>query len=208
MRADLILRIPTGDVPGRLVLGNSVYGDSPWRGRIAGFALHRTPLDEETLRQQFESWQRDDGFGGDDYVTAQLAYSFSKRTGRRALDRSTHGLDLNFPYETTAVAPRLFSLRRGDSQDMIINLSGFIPLGFFLVALFGEVTPLARLTAVAVAISIGFALSFGIELAQAWIPSRSSSLLDVLLNVTGCGLGGIASAILFPMGQSLPRRTF
>ena len=203
--AGLTLRLPTDDAPGRLVLGNSVYGDAPWRGTIAGFALHRVALDEDTLRHHLELWQRDQGFAGDDYASAQLAYPFSERTSRRALDRSPYGIDLKFPRETTAIAPKLFpfgidSLRRGHPRDIIINLCGFIPLGFFLVALFAEVTPMTRLTAVGAAIAIGFTLSFGIELAQAWIPSRSSSLLDLLLNIAGSGLGGSAFALFFEEG--------
>ena len=49
-----------------------------------------------------------------------------------------------------------------------------------------------RLSTLATALAIGFALSASIELAQAWIPSRSSSLLDLLLNVAGTGVGGAA----------------
>ena len=41
------------------------------------------------------------------------------------------------------------------------------------------------------ALAIGFALSGSIELAQAWIPSRSSTLQDLLLNVAGTGVGGV-----------------
>ena len=201
-RPDLVLRLPTGDALGRIVLGNNVYGDGAWRGQIAGFALHDVALDEETLRHNFELWQGDNGFGGDDYISSRLAYAFAERTGRRVSDQSANGLNLRFPYDTTAIAPRLFdfridSLTPADAPDFIINSLGFIPLGFFLVALFLEVTPMVRLTAVGAAIGIGLALSFGIELTQAWIPSRSSSLLDLLLNVTGSGLGGGAFALLF-----------
>jgi glycopeptide antibiotics resistance protein len=141
------------------------------------------------------------GFAGEDYASAQLAYPFSEQTHRRAVDRSANGIDLTFPRETILLTPKLFasgidSFARRASLDVIINLCGFIPLGFFLVALFAEVSPMARLQAVGAAIAIGFALSFGIELVQAWIPSRSSSLLDLLLNVAGSGLGGSAFVLL------------
>ena len=76
-------------------------------------------------------------------------------------------------------------------MDIVLNLCGFIPLGFLLVALFGDVARSTRLSALGGAVAIGFALSGSIELTQAWIPSRSSSLQDLLLNVAGTGVGGM-----------------
>ena len=198
-RAELTFRLSTDDAPGRLVLGNSVYGDSPWRGNISGFALHRVALDEETLRHHREWWSRGQGFAGNDYVSADLSYPLSERTGRRALDRSSNGRDLQFPRERSFVDPKLFASgvgALGDVVDIGLNLGGFIPLGFLLVALFADVTPMTRRPALASAIAAGFALSFSIELAQAWIPSRSSSLIDLLLNVVGTGVGGTAFVAL------------
>ena len=51
---------------------------------------------------------------------------------------------------------------------------------------------MTQLPTLASVIAIGFALSFSIELGQSWIPSRSSTLLDLLLNVVGTSLGGAA----------------
>ena len=199
-RTNFALELPTDDVPGRLVLGNSVYGDSPWRGTIAGFALHPVSLNDETLKRHHELWQRDQGFAGNDYSSADLSYRFSDRSERRAAGRSASGIDLQFPREVTFVSPKLFAsgiatLARNDLSDIVVNFCGFIPFGFFLAAFLG-VTPIAKLPAFAATIAIGFTMSFGIELAQAWIPSRTSSLLDLLLNVVGVGVGAVAFAVL------------
>ena len=78
-RRDLTLKLPTNDAPGRLVLGNSVYGDSPWRGSIMGFALHPAALNEETLQRHLDSWRGDQGFAGNDYRSADLSYPLSER---------------------------------------------------------------------------------------------------------------------------------
>ena len=200
-RADLTLGLPTDHTPGRLVLGNSVYGDNPWRGSIAGFALHPLALNDETLQGHLELWHRGEGFAGDDYVTAELSYPLSERTGRRAADGSARGLDLQFPRESTLLSPKLFVsgidvFARNDLTDIVVNLCGFIPFGFFLLALLAVVTSMTHLRALAVTTAIGFTLSFGIELTQAWIPSRSSSLLDLLLNVVGVGVGAAAFAVV------------
>ena len=190
-RADLTLRLPTDSGRGRLVLGNSVYGRNPWSGNITGFALHRAALDERTLESHLESWRLGDGFADESYAAAYIAYSFSEPNGRIAVDRSPRGLDLHFPPEQTFIEPKLFdsSIDAGSNRrDIGLNLFGFIPFGFLLVALLADGTQLNRLSTLAT----GFALSASIELAQAWIPSRSSSLLDLLLNVAGTGVGGVA----------------
>ena len=194
-RADLTLRLPTDSGRGRLVLGNSVYGRNPWSGNITGFALHRAALDERTLESHLESWRLGDGFADESYAAAYIAYSFSEPNGRIAVDRSPRGLDLHFPPEQTFIEPKLFdsSIDAGSNRrDIGLNLFGFIPFGFLLVALLADGTQLNRLSTLATALAIGFALSASIELAQAWIPSRSSSLLDLLLNVAGTGVGGVA----------------
>ena len=196
-RTDLAFSLPTDDAPGRLVLGNSVYGDSSWRGTIAGFALHSVSLKEETLQRHLELWSRDQGFAGNDYRSAELSYPLTERTHGRAADRSANRIDLLFPPETTLVSPKFFtfeidSFTRNDRTDMVVNLYGLIPFGFFLVALLAAVTPVTQPLALEATIAIGFTLSVGIELTQAWIPSRSSSLLDLLLNVVGVGIGAAA----------------
>jgi glycopeptide antibiotics resistance protein len=39
-------------------------------------------------------------------------------------------------------------------------------------------------------------LSGSIELTQAWLPARTSSLLDLLLNISGGGCGAVVFSIL------------
>ena len=206
-REGMSLRLPTDFAPGRLVLGNSVYGDTPWRGTIAGFALHLAALDERALRDHRDLWSRGQGFAGDNYLSARLSYPLTERTGRRALDRSSNEIALQFPRDKTLVDPKVFVPSLGsldDLWDVGINLGGFVPLGFLLVALFSKVTRITQLPALAAVIAIGFALSFSIELAQAWIPSRSSSLLDLLLNVVGTSVG-CAAFVVASRSKSLGR---
>ena len=202
-RAGVTFRLPTDSSPGRLVLGNSVYGDSPWHGRISGFALHPVALDDEALQHHLELWHHDQGFTGSDYASANLSYPFSKRTDRKALDRSSTGIDLQFPRERSFVDPKLFTtdinafaLRELMTWDTVVNLCGFIPLGFLLLALLAEVTRMTQRHALAIAITVGFVLSLCIEVAQAWMPPRSSSFLDLLLNVVGTAVGAGTFAAL------------
>lgn len=204
---DLTLRLPTDRNPGRLVLGNSVYGDSPWHGQLDGFALHRVAFGEETRQHHLELWLRDRSFIADQYASGDLSYPLTECSGRTASDRSMNGVDLQFPREETFVAPRLFAfgttmLDLDDAADVLINVCGFIPLGFALIALLPKRRSVTQLPALAAACAIGFVLSFGVELAQAWIPSRSSSYLDLMLNVAGTGIGGTAF-VLFSRSMGL-----
>ena len=199
LREDVTFRLPTDDTPGRLVLGNSVYGDSSWSGRILGVALHVAALDEPTIQGHLELWRDNRGFTGSEYESAHLSYPLSELTGREALDQSSRGNDLHFPREQSFVTPKLFAddinpfaATRLMTFDVVINVVGFIPLGFLLFALVTRVTSVSRRSALATTIVTGFVLSLGIEAAQAWIPSRSSSVLDLLLNTMGTGLGSVA----------------
>jgi len=100
--------------------------------------------------------------------------------------------------------------------DLAVNILGFIPFGMLLVFAFRKVTG-CRLQATGVgtnngfpasgvrlrvqskvaiavilAVAAGFAVSFAIEYLQAYVPSRDSSLRDLIANTTGTLLGALA----------------
>ena len=72
---------------------------------------------------------------------------------------------------------------------MVVNVIGFMPLGIVFYGLLqcfsGPFTRHSQLLAVALCLM----LSLGIELAQTWIPTRYSTLLDLILNTFGAWLG-------------------
>lgn len=74
--------------------------------------------------------------------------------------------------------------------DVIINLIGFIPLGFlmmsFLRAKFQAGTA-GRL--VLLAVSLCALVSFAIEVAQYFLPGRTSSVVDLAVNAAGALIG-------------------
>jgi VanZ family protein len=88
--------------------------------------------------------------------------------------------------------------------DIVINLLGFIPLGVLATALLLAVTDRSRRFVVAVTVAGGAFLSLGLELTQAWIPTRSSSLLDLALNTLGTALGAVAAAWLLSRAMRGP----
>jgi glycopeptide antibiotics resistance protein len=64
-----------------------------------------------------------------------------------------------------------------------------VPLGILMMALLAQFEGGAGRTGQWIAVLIAFSFSLGIEIFQAWIPSRDSSSLDLLLNTMGGFLG-------------------
>ncbi len=205
---DILLRLPTDTESGSVILGNSPYGTNPWRGKIFGFALHDRALAGDELRRHHGSWQDHGNFLEFGHASAVVSYAFVDAANGRAVDRSSSGLDLLFPSDTTFIAPRFFDRRVAGflSQlsadwDAVLNLSGFIPFGFVLLAFLSEVQRRTRVALLLTATVVGAGLSFGVELAQGWIPSRSSSVFDFVLNVSGTSVGALVSLAMLGLWE-------
>jgi glycopeptide antibiotics resistance protein len=82
-----------------------------------------------------------------------------------------------------------FEFNRTLIQDIIINLVGFIPFGFVLTATLIKLGGSFEKRGVIIAAALCFSVSLLIEILQAWIPSRSSDGLDLLLNTIGALIG-------------------
>ncbi len=66
-------------------------------------------------------------------------------------------------------------------------LFGFVPLGVALMLVLGRRGRLTDGRALLATVALCFVFSLAIEVAQAWVPSRSSNLLDLVLNTVGGG---------------------
>jgi VanZ family protein len=86
-------------------------------------------------------------------------------------------------------ALRSITWARASRGDMLNNLVLYLPLGFALSAWLAA--RLGRLGCLGLAIVAGFALSLSMELLQASIPVRVSSLRDLALNTAGSALGAL-----------------
>ena len=67
-------------------------------------------------------------------------------------------------------------------EDVLVNLLGFIPFGFLLTATFMRFNGLLTRYSWQSALLMAFTTSLIIETTQAWIPSRDSNMLDLILN--------------------------
>jgi hypothetical protein len=120
-------------------------------------------------------------------------YLFDERSGNRVHDRTGFGYDLDIPDryfvpDQALLDPVWREFRRSWTywEDALINIAGFVPAGFSFCAylsLRGFRRPAI------LAILLGAAISLGIEVIQAHIPTRDSSMSDVVTNVAGTVMG-------------------
>ena len=204
-RPDLILTIPVANTP-RMTLGCTVHGNSPWRGELYGLAFYPRELDAATIKNRFGYWLHDQTLPYSGAEDAFLFFSFNERSGTGSMDQVTGVQKLNIPKNYEILEKRFlsppwqnFKLNESFFMDFIINLLGFMPLGFFLCALLLESGGKLQEHAILGTATICFLISLGLEIAQAWIPSRDSQMLDLILNTTGAWIAAACYRHLFNM---------
>jgi glycopeptide antibiotics resistance protein len=79
--------------------------------------------------------------------------------------------------------------------DILINLFGFIPFGFLLSESLNR-RHWSMKSAMFLSVMLGFIISLTIEILQAYLPTRDSSMSDLIANTVGSGIGSIAYACL------------
>jgi hypothetical protein len=195
---DLILKVPPGDSKSRLIIGNSIYGKHSWEGSIRGLVLYRSVLSEQRVALHYGEWRKGGNFRFAEKEKPWVLYTFDEETGIKAIDHGTGKNDLTIPqrmtvFKMTFLESSIEKLRIdcGFVIDFIINLFGFMPFGFFFSALLFRRRGKFPIYFILIAGSAGFLLSLFIEVAQAWLPSRYSSIDDLILNTTGALLGAM-----------------
>jgi VanZ family protein len=195
---DLHLKLPDAGKAMQLVLGNSIYGRHPWAGEIYGLAYYDHVRSATAIRQHFQSWAREHSFAFARPLGPAGLYVFDEGQGRRVVDHAKGKQDLAIPAQMTILTKEFLAPAFGNTeynlslfQDMVINFTGFIPMGFLLSALFWHMRGHAFTRRLLIAMLACGAISLTIEVAQAWIPSRSSQMLDLILNTLGAGAGVI-----------------
>ena len=81
--------------------------------------------------------------------------------------------------------------------DILVNILGYIPFGILII--FSIYPRLSRVSSVALAILGGAAMSWLMESLQFFLPSRVTSVLDLLTNSTGALLGALMGTLCAPI---------
>lgn len=178
----------------RIVLGTEPIDANTWRGQIYGLALYNSKLDAARVADHFQSWKQKGwpAVGEDDNALA--VYCFNERSGRVVQNAIARGVNLTIPERFTTVdqvflKPPWLEYRDGADtpKDILINIGGFIPLGFCYCAYWRR-RHTARAAALR-AIALGVAVTFAIEILQALLPTRHSGVTDLLTNTLGTCIG-------------------
>jgi len=181
----------------RIYLGNEPEVSAPWKGELYGLELYDRVLIADEVCERYRSWTSNQFSFTHPDANAVVKYTFTNVKGMKVPNalNELNGLLIpeRFDLKQRALEPSIgFEV---NVADVVINVLGFIPLGFFGIFRLrqrkrGSIAGIAVLVVLA-----GFAMSLGIELAQAYMPTRNSSLIDLITNSSGT-IFGVTAAIL------------
>jgi hypothetical protein len=199
---DLILKLPKGDKP-RFLFGNSVYGRHSWMGDVYGFAFYGKILNTQDIMIHFNKWSKDQNFLFAKKDKPYILYLFDEKSEVRAFDHGGGNNDLKVSSRMHILEKQIlsppwigFELNKSSIQDILLNLVGFIPLGFILAATLSQNNVVFKQHAVLMTVVFCFIVSLTIEVLQAWMPSRSSQMMDLMLNTVGALIGAMVCRFL------------
>ena len=186
------ISLPDDGLPVTLILGNSADGTLPWHGSVFAVALYSRALSALEAAEFASHWKTAPRTWRFPAEGAELLYDRSDFSGPSVDDRSGNARHLLIPRYRAFVDPTfpVWRVRSTSLSDLLVNLFGFLPFGYLLAACMArERGTLPVLSMLLIVGAGGVLFSALIEITQAWIPTRTASLLDVLLNGSGAILG-------------------
>jgi D-glycero-D-manno-heptose 1,7-bisphosphate phosphatase len=181
------------DLTGRLVLANSTTNDS-WSGQVLGLATYHRQLTPPQVVEHYQSWIKSQRPSVAENEASTALYLFNERGGSIVHNQADAATDLVIPAQYFVLHPSFLSMPWreyysgwGYWQDIGINIAGFIPFGFSVMAYLSLVRK--HREPIANTIVLGFVVSLGIETLQGLLPTRSSGMTDVITNTLGTAIG-------------------
>ncbi len=186
--------ISSKDLSGQIILGSSAVDYEPWPGEVRGLAIYSTELTPAQVFKHFEDWTRGPRVDPSDGDGPVALYYFAERTGHEIHSTVGSGPDLEIPKSFTVPHKAVLASPVKEFQanwlyvkDVLLNIGGFVPLGFVLCLYFASMY--SRGKAILLTIFAAGALSFAIEVLQAFIPRRVSGTTDIITNTLGAAIG-------------------
>jgi len=184
-------RICPGRYSGRVILGHAPGGIEPWTGEILRLTVYGRSLQAEDIAEHYRDWgvHKLHAVQG-----ARALYTFDEHSGDIVHDHAGSAPNLIIParfkpiHLAVLTLPHPFRLHR---IDTMVNILGFMPTAFFICAYLIDVKRFSTGKAFICTIALGALTSVGIELLQVFLPSRDSSLLDLINNIVGTILGAL-----------------
>ena len=174
--------LPDKRAPAWVILGNSPTGETPWRGDLLSLSFYPKALTPGDI----------DSRG----TPPVLQYAFSEGGGAVCRGGSDSRYDLVIPSLFRApkkgiLVPtwKVQKFERSFWKDVFVNILGFLPFGIAVYAWARKGGERKDAVAMGIALLLGAGISLSIELLQAYLPNRDSSLTDVINNVLGTYFG-------------------
>jgi VanZ family protein len=184
------------DFSGQLIIGDSPLQYNTWQGELLGVAIYDHQLTSETVSRHYAGWTQQGALEDSENEGMLALYSFGERSGRTIHNRIGLAPNLHIPETFTVLHKRIlappwaeFSTDVSYLWDVLLNIAGFIPFGFFFCAYLACNQKWSR--AAVVTIVVGGIISVTIEILQGFVPARSSGMTDVITNTIGASLGVI-----------------
>ena len=182
--------------PVRLILGNAHSTSSYWTGYLSGLAIYNRTLKPRQVAHNYHDWVRK-GFPSGMENGRIALYLFDEKKGLIVNNREGPRNQLVIPEIFKPVELSVlhfpwhddFQWNRSLFTDVAVNIIGFIPFGFFCTGLLMK-THRFRMSAIfMITLLSGVGFSLAIELLQVYLPTRDSSLADLVCNVLGAFIG-------------------
>jgi VanZ family protein len=193
----LKLNLPDGKAVW-LIIGNSIYGKHAWSGKVGGLALYDQPISAQKAKAHFEKWRQTGSLSFAIKDRPRHLYLFDEKKGDIVTDYGESKQNLQIPRRFKILKKQFLAapwaipkINKNILSDFTINLFGFVPLGFVLANVLSSTNKSSGKQVLFYVIVLGFGVSLFIEITQAWLPSRSSNLHDLVLNTLGTWIGAI-----------------
>jgi len=181
---------------GQLILGNNASGKTPWTGWLFGLALYDRALNPAEIARHRTLWTRGRARQLMTVPGLTALYLFDEGRGPQAKDHSINGHRVIIPAIFKPIHRDLLllpwkdvSYNRPNYSDIAINVLGFLPFGFCFFLYRHARKPYRFVTNALLVVLAGVAVSLTIEVTQAWLPNRTSSLNDFITDTAGTLLG-------------------
>ena len=181
-----------------LFIGYSASGINPWHGELYRLTIS-TGCSRHNINTGDSITMSDKDFFHYSYGKPVADFLFKKKFDRRIVNKYPEKWDLlipaypkmhkyDWPQPITNITAQLKYSRRSVIIDLIVNLFGFIPLGAVFMLLFVNFRE-TYVSAFIFTSLIALLASTSIELLQIFIPTRTSQMIDIVLNTIGACIG-------------------
>ncbi len=184
----------------QLVFGNKVTGDRPWRGKIYYAAIYDQALGSEEIAEKFRRVARSVDFSESDPSETHndpiIRYRFDERGGKLVKDTGAGAIELHLTIpDRLPWAATMFNFKQlwrpknsFFSLNTLPHLIIFIPFGIFFHQFVKSRFESVFITILTV-LMIGIFISLTFEMLQHFLPTRKSSIKDIMANLIGILIG-------------------